>query len=200
MPEDMLHRIFEPFFTTKEIGKGTGLGLSTALAIIKSHKGFITVYSEIGRGTTFSIYLPASLMEKDLLDDEDISDRGLLGKGEEILVIDDEALIRQITKTTLEANGYKVITANDGAEGIAVYATNRDRIKVVLLDMMMPNLDGQATSKILQQIEPKVRIIIASGFAPHVKMAEGNAVKAFISKPYTAEQLLEVIANVLQGE
>lgn len=200
MPENILHRIFEPFFTTKEMGKGTGLGLSTALAIIKSHKGFITVYSEIARGTTFSIYLPASLMEKDLLANEDVSDKKSVGKGEEILVIDDEALIRQITKTTLEAHGYKVITANDGAEGVAVYAINKARIKVVLLDMMMPNLDGQATSKILQQIEPKVKIIISSGFAPHAKMVEGNTIKAFISKPYTAEQLLEVITQVLQSD
>jgi PAS domain S-box-containing protein len=200
IPSHLTDKIFEPFFTTKEIGKGTGLGLSTVLGIVKSHSGFIDVKSKEGKGTTFNIYLPASESEQASLSGQE---RGELptGNGELIFVVDDEAPIRQITKTTLEAFGYEVITADDGAEAVALYAENRKRIKAVLMDMMMPYMDGLAAIRALQKLDPQVRIIAASGL-----MTAGNApeitsvnVKAFLPKPYTAEKLLKVLAETLRN-
>lgn len=198
MPPEVGRKIFEPFFTTKEIGKGTGLGLSTSLAIIKSHKGFINVYSEVGKGTEFKLYLPvATQVPTDKIEQE--SSKLLNGNGELILLVDDEEAIREITKATLELYGYKVLTATDGAEGVALYATNKEQISVVIMDMMMPNLDGQTTTNILYKIDPLVKIISTSGFMANGKAAEGEAVKAFLAKPYTAKNLLKTLTQVLKS-
>jgi len=139
IPSDILDRIFEPFFTTKELGKGTGLGLSTVLGIIKSHGGFINVYTEEGEGSQFKVYLPAQ-DTKELLEEAELELPP--GNGELILVVDDEAAIRDITKTSLESHNYKAITASDGIEAIALYAEHRDEISLVLTDMVMPSMDG----------------------------------------------------------
>ncbi len=125
MPLTIVDRIFEPFFTTKEHGKGTGLGLSISLGIIRSHGGFINVYSEIGKGTAFKIYLPA-ITTPETLKAQEHQYKLPAGHGESILVVDDEDQIREITKKTLETHGYKVITANDGKEAIALFATHRE--------------------------------------------------------------------------
>jgi PAS domain S-box-containing protein len=197
IPPEILDRIFEPFFTTKEFGKGTGLGLSTSLAIVKSHGGFINVYSEVGNGTKFKVYLPAIKTEAQ---EEQIQQLELpLGQGELILVVDDEATIREVTCSTLEACGYRVITANDGADAAAVYSQNIGETRVVLMDMAMPNMDGLAGIRVLRKINPKVKIIAASGLAEKEKLAKVVDINAnaFLPKPYTTERLLKTIHEVL---
>ena len=199
IPQEIQSRIFEPFFTTKEMTKGTGLGLSTALTIVKSHGGFINLYSEMHKGTQFSIYLPA-------LDSQSRSDTSSqlktdlpLGKGELILVVDDEESIREITKGTLETFGYRVLTASDGTEAVAIYADTKSDIAVVLTDMMMPFMDGPATIRALQRMNPNVRIIAASGLGASQRAAEASlaGVQIFLDKPYTAEKLLKALAKIL---
>ncbi|BCL38569.1 response regulator [Nostoc sp. MS1] len=192
---DILDRIFEPFFTTKELGKGTGLGLSTVLGIIKSHGGFINVYSEEGKGSQFKVYIPAQ-DAKEVLDEIELELAS--GNGELILVVDDEDAIRVITKTSLEAHNYKAITASDGIEAIALYAEHRDEISLVLTDMVMPYMDGLTTIRTLQKMNPDVKIIAVSGLATHDKVntAYNMGIQAFLPKPYTASQLLEIIRTV----
>jgi two-component system cell cycle sensor histidine kinase/response regulator CckA len=200
IPPDTLNKIFEPFFTTKEIGKGTGLGLSTALSIVRSHNGFINVYSEAGKGTHFSCYLPAIATGAGAAEGEKEEPTLPLGHGELILVVDDEEAIREITRGTLESFGYKVLTASDGTEAVALYAANRDEVKVVLTDMMMPFMDGPATIRALQKLNPQIKIIAASGLAANEKAAEAasTGVKTFLPKPYTAEKLLLTLAKILE--
>ena len=195
IPEGILDRIYEPFFTTKEIGKGTGLGLSTVLGIIKSHGGFINVYSELGKGSQFKVYLPATDAIEPV---ENLEDNLPQGNGELILVVDDEAGIRDITKTSLETHNYQAITASDGIEAVALYAEYRDKISVVLTDMIMPSMDGITTIRTLQKINPQVKIIAVSGLAisEKVNTAIDTGIKAFLAKPYTAKQLLETISTV----
>jgi len=195
----VLDRIFEPFFTTKEFGKGTGLGLSIAFAIVKSHGGFIDVYSEVGKGTKFSVYLPAIKTEVQKEEEQlELS----IGHGELILVAEDEGSIREITSSTLEKYGYEVLTANDGAQAVALYAQNRDKIKVVLMDIMMPVMDGHASIRAIHKINPEVKFIAVSGLAD--KDAHGKfgstQVKAFLSKPYTAHRLLKTLHEVICTE
>ena len=199
MSPEIQSRIFEPFFTTKEMTKGTGLGLSTALSIVKSHGGFINVYSELHRGSQFSVYLPA-------IDTAEATEAGALqtdlplGKGELVLVVDDEESIREITRGTLETFGYNVLTANDGTEALAIYADKKNEIAVVLADMVMPFMDGPATIRALQRMNPQVRIIAASGLGAGQRAGEGalEGVSVFLNKPYTAEKLLRTLAQVLK--
>ena len=199
MTAEVAEKIFDPFFTTKELGKGTGLGLSTSMAIIRSHSGHLRCYSEPGAGTRFEIYLPA-------LDSESSSatdfrqDQVRRGAGELILIIEDESAVRQITKQTLEAFGYRVLLAEDGAEGIAQFASNRREVALVLTDMMMPILDGPSTIRALRRIDPKVSIIAASGLGEHAETLRANhagGVDHFLPKPYTAYHLLQIVREVL---
>ncbi|ALF55337.1 histidine kinase [Nostoc piscinale CENA21] len=192
---EILDRIFEPFFTTKELGKGTGLGLSTVLGIVKNHGGFINVHSEQGQGSQFKIYLPAQEITETVEEVEVVFPGG---NGELILIVDDEAAIRDITKTSLESYNYKAITASDGIEAIALYAEHRDEISLVLTDMLMPSMDGLTTIRTLQKINPEVKIIAISGLisSDKVNAAYDMGIKAFLSKPYTANQLLEAISFI----
>ncbi len=199
MPPDIQSRIFEPFFTTKDMTKGTGLGLSTALTIVKSHGGFVNVYSEVGKGSQFSMYFPS--FEKEEAVGAGIADTDLpTGNGELILVIDDEEAIRQITRSTLETFGYRVLIASDGTEAVARYAEHRNEVAVVLTDMLMPFMDGPATIRALQKMNPQVKIIAASGLPASHKAGENSlkGIKIFLNKPYTAEKLLKALAEVLK--
>jgi CheY-like chemotaxis protein len=195
---DILDKIFDPFFTTKELGRGTGLGLSTALGIVKSHGGFINVYSEVGNGTSFSVYLPA--LESAQTRQAREQQRDLpVGHGELILVVDDEASIRAIVKATLEARGYQVITGENGIEAVALFRQHREKIQVVLTDMMMPKMDGRATIRALQELDPRVRIIAASGLTANGQAAQraGDGIRAILPKPFTADKLVETVHQVL---
>jgi nitrogen-specific signal transduction histidine kinase/ActR/RegA family two-component response regulator len=200
MSPKTLDHIFEPFFTTKEIGKGTGLGMSTVYSIVKSHNGFINVQSEIGKGTTVNIYLPASdvsPMEKH----EPMAHRNFNGNGELVLVVDDEASIREVTKQTLESYNYTVVTASDGAEGVVRFTENRDAICLVVTDIMMPVLDGKHMIASLRKINPKIKVIASSGLIDKTmtNIDEKIPVDAFIDKPYTAEKLMELVTAVLRN-
>lgn len=200
IPRHIVHKIFDPFFTTKEHGKGTGLGLSTVAAIVKSHGGFINVYSEIGIGTQFKVFIPALETTEDHQKDRAV--KLPVGHGELVLVVDDEASIREITKATLESFGYRVMTASDGTEAIALYAQNKDEIRVVLTDMMMPYMDGPATIRALKRLDPTVNIIASSGLTDSGKNVElgETGISAFLLKPYTADKLLNTLATVVRGE
>jgi PAS domain S-box-containing protein len=195
---EILERIFEPFFTTKEVGKGTGLGLSTVIGIIKSHGGFVNVYSEPGSGSQFKVYLPAvEGTQNQLIENLEMPK----GNSQLILVVDDELSLREITKISLESNNYKVLTASDGIEAIALYAQYKTEISAVLMDMMMPEMDGLRTIRTLQKINPQLKIIATSGLASNDRMSEaaGVGVKAFLSKPYTVPTLLKTLSSVLNN-
>ncbi|BDI17243.1 hypothetical protein ANSO36C_30450 [Nostoc cf. commune SO-36] len=196
IPKEMLDRIFEPFFTTKDVGQGTGLGLSTVLGIIKSHRGFVNVYSEPGNGTSFKVYLPA-VEGMETLSPEDLPPQ--TGHGELILLVDDEVAIQEITKTSLEDHNYKILVASDGIEAIALYAQNRDKISAVLMDIMLPSLDGLTAIRTLRKINPQVRIIASSGLMSDNKLSAVAAigVNTFLSKPYTVNELLLSLQKVL---
>lgn len=196
IPDENLDRIFEPFFTTKEVGQGTGLGLSTALGIVKSHGGFVTVYSEKNAGTRFQIYLPAiEGIETHQIDEPQVVN----AQGETILIVDDEPAIQEITQTALEAHNYKTILASDGIEAIAVYAKHIDRVSVVLIDLMLPSLDGVTAIRTLKKINPNVKIIATSGLISKQKIAAlaSTGVTTFLPKPYTINELLLMLQQVM---
>ena len=199
IPADIRERIFEPFFTTKEVGKGTGLGLSTTLAIVKAHNGFINVYSEPGKGTRFKIYFPANPNETAEGVPADDPHELPRGHGELVLVVDDEAALREIVEGTLERFGYRVLLAKNGAEAVALYAQHRSDISVVLTDMAMPILDGPATIIALKSINPEVRVIGTSGLSVNENIAKAleAGVQHFVPKPYTAETMLKALRVTL---
>jgi PAS domain S-box-containing protein len=198
IPAEILERIFEPFFTTKELGKGTGLGLSTAIGITKSHGGFVKVFSKVGKGTQFKVYLPAT--DTAITNETSKPSYELpRGDGELILVVDDEDYIRETTKMSLETYDYKVLIANDGIEAIALYAEHKADINVVLIDIMMPSMDGITAIRTLQKINPDVKIIAVSGLSSnsHIAEAVGTNVNTFLPKPYTSEELVKNVQTVL---
>lgn len=198
IPIEVRERIFDPFFTTKELGKGTGLGLSTTLGIVKSHGGFIDLTSMMGKGTVFHIYLPAKTavtISEDPMDETPLR----TGQGELILVVDDESAIRTATRHTLEAFGYRVITACDGTDAIAIFQHGTEKPAVIITDMMMPNMDGPALIQSVQKICPSMPVIGASGLSQQLQMqVESLGVKHFLRKPYTADALLEALDDVLK--
>ncbi|MBA3461422.1 MAG: PAS domain S-box protein [Deltaproteobacteria bacterium] len=201
MSKAIQDRIYEPFFTTKGVGKGTGLGLSTCHALVRSHGGFIHLYSEVGRGSRFQIYLPAEV-HATVADDVSIDASCLpRGNGELILVVDDEASIRTVTGRTLERYGYTVLLACHGAEAVSLYAQHGGTIALTLTDMSMPVMDGRTTISALRALDPDARIVGSSGMDGHDKViaALGVGVDDFVPKPYTAESLLRVIRTVIDA-
>ncbi len=199
IPPNIRDRIFEPFFTTKDIGKGTGLGLSTSLGIVQSHGGFINVTSEVGRGSTFKLYLPANAAAA--VPAPAASKRAGLPRGhnELILVVDDEQPILNVAKSTLERFGYRVAVATNGAAAVSIYALQREAIAVVVTDMAMPIMDGPAMAVALKAINPDVKIIGSSGMdaGSGLSAAAIAGVSEFIPKPYSAETLLKAIARAI---
>jgi CheY-like chemotaxis protein len=192
IPEDILHRIFDPFFTTKEVGKGTGLGLSAVLGIVKSHGGFVDVQSQVNKGSQFKVFLPACQSTLSQTDD----DLELLsGQQELILVVDDEAVICEITKTTLETYNYQVLTASDGIEAIALFAQYKDKIQGVLMDIMMPSMDGMAVIPVLRQFNPNIYMVAMSGLnsIEAVLQAEQLGFQGFLPKPFATKELLQIL-------
>ena len=196
---DHLDRIFEPFFTTKDVGEGTGLGLSTVQTLVREHAGFITVQSSPDQGSAFRVHLPAQ-PELAPADQRPSTGPGPRGDGQTLLVIDDEAAIRDLTRRTLEAHGYGVLLACDGAEGVALFAQHRDRVSLVITDLVMPIMDGPATICALRRIQPRLPIIAASGHDPSGRVGHdaGAVINGFLNKPFTVDSLLSLVADCLR--
>jgi PAS domain S-box-containing protein len=194
----IIEKIFDPFFTTKEVGKGTGLGLATSLAIVKGHGGFFHVQSTPGRGARFEIYLPAADIGPAEVAPDRNQDAIARGRGELVLVVDDEASIREVTRRTLEAFGYRVLLAADGSEAVSLYAQRQADIALVVTDMMMPVMDGAVTIQILHRLNPDVRIVGMSGLEGRfVTDAVRARLHGLLAKPYTAQALVSAVRRAI---
>jgi two-component system, cell cycle sensor histidine kinase and response regulator CckA len=195
---EVQEKIFEPFYTTKEVGRGTGLGLSTVMSIVRNHGGFLRVQSEVGKGATFEVYLPAVVAENQ---EAPAATRpaGRRGRGETILVVDDERIVREITRVTLEDTGYHVLTAEDGTEALAMYAKQGETIDLVLTDLVMPYLDGASTIRAMQRLNPRVKVIACTGLNTEEKRAGARTLVdvPLLEKPFTASMLLTKLGEVL---
>ncbi|HPP58697.1 MAG TPA: PAS domain S-box protein [Candidatus Hydrogenedens sp.] len=198
--KEIQERMFEPFFTTKFTGRG--LGLSAVAGIVRSHNGAIRVYSEIGRGTSFKVFFPISenqVLQQQLNLTPTTETKHLITQ-KHILVVDDEKLVRDTVRNMLEISGYKVITAEDGLQAIQIYRDNQSQIDLVLLDMTMPQLDGEETFRELRRINPKVKVILSSGYNEKdvIERFVGKGLIGFIQKPYVLSTLLNTIHSTLE--
>ena len=193
-------RIFDPFFTTKGVGKGTGLGLSMAYAILKQHNGYIKVYSEPGEGTVFKIYLPLG-EETPSTDGKSENVVPVKGGKETILIAEDDDSLRKLNKITLESFGYRVIVAKDGEEAISKFMENRERISLVLLDMVMPKKNGKEVSEAIRKANPRMKVLFSSGYSEDiVKNDELTAAGFdFIHKPFHSRDLLMKVREILDN-
>ncbi len=197
---DHLEKIYDPFFTTKAVGEGTGLGLSTSQAIVKGHGGFFRVSSELGQGTRFQVFLPSNAATS-----ANPADTGCalsetpLGQGQLVLVVDDEAGIRQAARRALESHGYRALLAADGGQAIDCFTRHQHEIAAVVTDLMMPVLDGLATVTRLRQIRPELPIIAASGLGSEEQERQlaRLGVTHFLPKPYSAKLLLQSLQELL---
>jgi CheY-like chemotaxis protein/two-component sensor histidine kinase len=197
MDEKTREKIFEPFFTTKEIGKGTGLGLSIVYGIVKQHGGYINVYSELGKGTTFKIYLP--LIESVAEQIKPSVAVAVTGGSETVLLAEDDASVRRLTKAALEEFGYKIIEAEDGEDAINKFMENKDRIQLFLLDAVMPKKSGKAAYEEIKKIKPDIKALFMSGYSTDIlsmKRIVGGELN-FIVKPVSPTELLKKIREVL---
>ena len=194
---DAMERIFDPFFTTKEISEGTGLGLSTALGIVKSHGGFIAVDSAVGKGTRLTVYIRAEHAD-DSPGSIDTLSMAPKGHGEVVLIVDDEAAVLEVTKSTLEAHGYQVLTATDGSKAVDLYARHQERIDVVVTDIMMPTMGGEAMMGALRNLNPAVKLIAVSGLMENPKLLDWPYERIpVLTKPYSTDRLLIRLRQVL---
>jgi PAS domain S-box-containing protein len=198
IPPEIIERVFDPFFTTKSQGKRTGLGLATTLGIIRSCGGDISVYSQRGVGTKFSIYLPSSKLAMEVSERED-EEEIPIGQGETILVVDDEPMILETARETLEFSGYQVITAASGTEAVAIYQHDGDSIDAVILDMMMPGMDGFETKDAIRTINPLAKVLASSGLRqPDRESGKMDDFNGCLAKPYNDEQLLRRLRSVVE--
>ena len=199
MTHEVMEKIFNPFFTTKQQGKGTGLGLATVIGIIKGHKGFLTIQSQVGVGTTFKAFIPA---DRDAKPEEpaDVSMESLRGSGELVLIVDDEAPIREAVVSTLEAHNYRCYTAEDGTDALALYFERR-KIDIVVTDLHMGMMDGISLIRSLRKLNPNVKVIVSSGHIQNDTLATLNAlgVKKMLEKPYTADKLLKCVYELINA-
>lgn len=197
MDGETLEHIFEPFYTTKDVGEGTGLGLAMVYGIVENHRGYITCSSELGKGSTFSIYLPASTQMPEVVESEDHGD--IAGGSETILLVDDDNIVRSLGQDVLMSYGYKVLVAVDGEGGLEIYKQERERIDLVILDMIMPGMGGKKCLDELLKIDPDIKVIIASGYT-HEKIKDeimGLDNVSFISKPYDIEKLFDLVQQII---
>ena len=196
---DSEHRehIFEPFFTTKEVGKGTGLGLATVYGIVKQHDGFLQLSSEVGKGTTFRIYLP--MTQEEVVKEEPV-EIGLLNGGHEtILVAEDDMMVRKLVLRVLERHGYRVRVAVDGAEAINLFEKHQDEIDLVLLDVVMPKINGKAVYDAIRKKSPTIPVLFCSGYTQHIldPALVPKSEYQMIQKPYRPAELLDTIRQIL---
>ncbi len=193
-------KIFDPFFTTKEMGRGTGLGLASAYGIIKNHGGFINVYSEEGHGATFNVYLPATGADSMAQIAESREEDEIIRGKETILFVDDENMIIEIAEELLDALGYKVLIARSGKEAIEIYQDNKQRIDLILLDMIMPDMSGSETYDRLQYIDPRVKVLLSSGYSINGQATEilDRGCNGFIQKPFKIKELSQKLREILE--
>jgi two-component system, cell cycle sensor histidine kinase and response regulator CckA len=196
MDKETRERIFEPFFTTKGLASGTGLGMASAYGIIKGHGGYIDVDSEVGEGTHFSIYLPAT--EKVIEEKKVLSDELVKGKGT-VLLVDDEEMVLEAGKELLNHLGYEVLLAENGREALELYKKNQDKIDLVLLDMVMPVMGGGEAFDRMKEINTNVKVLLSSGYSLEGEAKEilKRGCDAFIQKPFKIEQLSQKMRGVL---
>ncbi len=199
MDDSTMRRIFDPFFTTKEMGRGTGLGLASVYGIIKNHGGFINVHSQKGHGSTFNIYLPLS--EKEVLDEGETS-ISLMRGFETILLVDDESVIMDVGEKMLQKFGYQVLVARNGREAVDIYRKAKDRIDLVILDMIMPEWDGGKTFDELTGINPAVKVLLSSGYSidGQAQSILDRGCKGFIQKPFSLNEFSQQIRKALDEE
>jgi CheY-like chemotaxis protein len=199
MDEATKARIFDPFFTTKEVGKGTGLGLSTVYGIVQQSSGFIWVYSELGHGTTFKIYLPRTQGEAGT-STADVAPEHRPGT-ETILVVEDAAGVRVIVHQALERMGYRVLEAPDGATAIAIVSRHAGVIDLLVSDVVMPGMNGRELAEQLVGLRPDLRVLFVSGYTDDAVMRAGllEGKVHFLQKPFTPEKLLNAVRSVLDG-
>jgi two-component system cell cycle sensor histidine kinase/response regulator CckA len=198
IPAEALSHIWEPFFTTKGEGKGTGLGLSTVRSIVANHNGFITLKTQPGRGATFRVYLPAAEVTSNVGVIDATAPKGDRGNGELVLVVDDEPQIRDITAAMLSRNGYRVLTACDGAEAVALIATRSGEISVLITDLIMPNLDGAALANIALHLNPRLKVLAMSGLSSANRTGKTERFGgAFLFKPFKIQALLAAVVTLL---
>lgn len=192
-------QIFDPFFTTKEQGKGTGLGLSVVYGVIQDHRGFISVESAVGYGTTFSLYLPVPQEEEKIQETKDIQSKKSQRGSETILFVEDEDLLREVVQSALESNGYKVLIATNGREAVEIYKKHYKDISLVLTDIGLPKLTGIDEFALLKAINSDVKVMFASGFISIETRSEllKEGAKGFLSKPYDLVEVLQRIREVL---
>ena len=199
MEKELQEHIFEPFFTTKETGKGTGLGLAMVYGIVKSHGGYIMCYSESGLGTTFKIYFPVLTYESPEQRAEESRAEALPGGRETILLVDDDATIQEVGKTTLENHGYTTIMAESGERAIEIYGKKKDHIDLVILDVGMPGIGGHKCLNHLLKIDPGIKVIIATAYSPSGKVKETleSGAAGYIGKPFGLADMLKRVREVL---
>jgi CheY-like chemotaxis protein len=199
MDEKTKERIFEPFFTTKEMGHGTGLGLASVYGIIKNHNGFINVYSEKGKGATFNIYLPASSSgdEKDEYRASDVADDILCT--ETILLVDDEDMVLNVAGDMLKTMGYTVMTASDGSTAVNTYSDHHQRIDLVMLDMVMPDMSGGDVFDEIKRINPQAKVLLSSGYSLNGQASRimERGCDGFIQKPFTLDEISTRLRQIL---
>jgi two-component system cell cycle sensor histidine kinase/response regulator CckA len=198
MTPEVRERIFEPFFTTKKPAQGQGMGLSVVFGIVKGHKGWIAVDSEVGVGSAFHIYLPAARTPAPSAAPPPLPAR-MPSRGERILVVDDEPLVRDLAQSVLERMGFSVVSAEDGDEALTIYRREGDKIDLVLLDYIMPRMNGVQVLKELQQLDAEVRVLFSSGYHTdhEVDQLLAAGARAFVAKPYRAQELVQAIHRVL---
>lgn len=199
IPPEIMEKIWQPFFTLKPDGKGTGLGLSTVQSIAKNHGGWVRADSELKKGSRFRVYLPAAAAAEPL-PSPDAESALPAGHGEKILIIDDERAFQEITRAIFTKFGYRVLTASDGTEAVALFAQHRNDIDLVLTDMVMPFLDGPSTINALRRLDPNVRILASSGMSENDLQAEKLTGHPLLLKPFSTEQLLITVDRVLKSK
>ncbi|MBM4141002.1 MAG: response regulator, partial [Nitrospira sp.] len=197
MDENIREKIFEPFFTTKEVGKGTGLGLSMVYGIIKQHNGYINVYSELGKGTTFKIYLPLTTSEVE--ERKPTETTITIGGTETILLAEDDADVRTFTKSVLEEFGYTVIEAGNGEDAVKRFIENKDKVQLLLLDVIMPKKNGKEVYEEIRKTRPEIKALFMSGYAANTIQKEGILEEGlkFVLKPISPTKLLRKVREVL---
>lgn len=199
MDQKTMERIFEPFFTTKEFGRGTGLGLASVYGIVKGHNGYINVQSEVGKGTTFFIYLPASVEE---VESQPQKEEGIVKGQGTILLVDDEEYILDVGEKILKTLGYGVLLADTGEKAVQLYETNKNQIDLVILDLIMPYKGGEEVFAFLKKMNPEVKVLLSSGYSMNGQTAEimKKGCKGFIQKPFSIKELSQKLKEILDGK